>query len=191
MTATTMTASPDRRRRRRYVALLRGVNVGRAKRITMADLRALVETLGHREVRTLLNSGNVIFTAGPGRTDLVARAIESALFERVGFESRVTVLEAARFAQVVAENPFRDDAIDPSRLLVAFPRDPVRARARLASLARQEWTPDRFALGEHAAYLWCVDGITESELLKHVGRALGDGVTTRNWATVTKIGSVL
>jgi uncharacterized protein (DUF1697 family) len=180
-----MTSRPTR-----FVALLRGVNVGRAKRIAMADLRALVESLGYTDVRTLLNSGNVVFSARRASTAALARAIEASLAERLGVESRTTVLSAAEMAEVVAGNPFGDRAHDPKRMLVAFLRDPDGAR-KLEPLLAAEWGTDAIAMGERAAYLWCAGGILESRLLDAVTRALRDGTTTRNWSTVLKLHSLL
>jgi uncharacterized protein (DUF1697 family) len=169
-----------------YVALLRGINVGRAKRVAMADLRAVVEDLGFEDVRTLLNSGNVVFggrRAVPG--DAAAR-IEKALATRVGVTARVTVLTAAELAAAVAENPLREIADDPSRHLVAVLRDPAD-RPKLESLLKQDWAGDVLAVGTRVAYLWCAGGILESRLAEAVNRILGDGVTTRNWATLLKL----
>jgi uncharacterized protein (DUF1697 family) len=170
---------------RRHVALLRGINVGRAKRVAMADLRALVQGLGYGDVRTLLNSGNVLFTSG-GTPDDAAARIEAALAARLGVASRVTVLAAAELAAIVAGNTLRDVVTEPSRLLVAVLRDPADRR-RLEPLAAQAWAPEALALGPRAAYLWCPDGVLVSRLPEAVARALGDGVTTRNWATMSKL----
>jgi uncharacterized protein (DUF1697 family) len=168
------------------VALLRGINVGRAKRVAMADLRAVVAGLGFGDVRTLLNSGNVVYTA-PGVAPREAAArIERALVERLGVSSRTTALTAAELAAAVGGNPLGEVATDPSRHLVAFLTDPAD-RAKLAPLADQEWTPDRLAVGERVAYLWCPEGFLASRLREAVDRALGDATTTRNWATVTKL----
>jgi len=176
---------------RRFVALLRGINVGRAKRVAMADLRALVESLGHHDVRTLLNSGNVVFSVqGRAASPAIAAAIERALAERVGIESRVTVLSAPEMASVVTENPFAGSVADPARLLVAFCRDAEGPRA-LAPLLAEEWGTDALAVGSRAAYLQCTGGILESRLVEAVGRALRDGVTTRNWSTVQKLHALL
>jgi uncharacterized protein (DUF1697 family) len=169
-----------------HVALLRGINVGRAKRIAMADLRSLVEGLGYGDVRTLLNSGNVVFTAPRGSATAAAHRIEEAIQERLGIASRVTVLDAATLDAIVAGNPLQDVAADPTRLMVAVLNDPAH-RSRLAPLLAQEWTPDVLAAGDRAAYLWCPNGILESPLAEAVGRALRDGVTTRNWATLQKL----
>jgi uncharacterized protein (DUF1697 family) len=171
---------------RRQVALIRGINVGRAKRVAMADLRALVEGLGYSNVRTLLNSGNVVYTSpGVAPGDSAAR-IEQALATELGVSARVTVLASAELAAAVAENPLLEVADDPTRLLVSVFRHPAD-RSKLESLLKQDWAPERLALGERVAYLWCAGGILESRVAEAVGRALGDGVTSRNWATVMKL----
>jgi uncharacterized protein (DUF1697 family) len=168
-----------------HVALLRGINVGKAKRVSMADLKALVEGLGYRDVRTLLNSGNVVFTAR-AKPEAAAARIEKALAERTGVSARVTVLTAAELAAAVAENPLLQIADDPTRLLVAVVNDPAY-RTRVLPLMEQDWAPERLGVGTRVAYLWCPDGILASRLSAAVGRALGDGVTARNWATVLKL----
>lgn len=171
-----------------HVALLRGINVGRAKRVAMADLRALVEGLGYTDVRTLLNSGNVVFTASGKAVppDAIAARIQAALLARLHISARVVVITATSLAAIVDGNTVRDAIEDPSRFLVAFVGT-ASDRSRLDDLAKQEWTPDVLLLGPQAAYLWCQGGILASRLFEAVARALGDGVTTRNWATVTKL----
>jgi uncharacterized protein (DUF1697 family) len=170
----------------RQVALLRGINVGRAKRVAMADLRALVAELGYGDVRTLLNSGNVVYTAPGGAPEEAAARIEAAIRARLGITSRVTVLTAAEVAAAVAGNPLGGVADNPSRLFVAVLRDPAD-RAMLEPLAERDWGREVLALGERVAYLWCPDGSMGSQLPEAVGRVLGDAVTTRNWATLTKL----
>ena len=170
----------------RHVALLRGINVGRAKRVAMADLRALVEGLGYRDVRTLLNSGNVVFTVPASSRKGPARRIENAMTERLGVTARVTVLSAEELAAVVAENPLGRIADDPSRLLVTVLTDPAD-RKGLFPLARQAWSPEALGVGTRAAYVWCPKSMIESPLFAAVTRLLGDRATTRNWATITKL----
>ena len=169
----------------RMVALIRGINVGRAKRVAMADLRALVSDLGYGDVRTLLNSGNVVFAAGVAPDDAAAR-IEEGLAARLGVSARVVAFSAEALAAVVAENPLLEVADNPSRLMVSFLLDSAD-RARLTALEEQDWTPEVLALGAHAAYLWCPEGLRDSPLSRAVNRALGDAVTTRNWSTVLKL----
>jgi len=171
----------------RQIALLRGINVGRAKRVAMADLRVLFEGLGYREVSTLLNSGNVVFTAS-GKSAVAATAvrIEKALVEKLGVASRVFVLDAADLATMVAENPHGKIAHDPSRFLLAVTAT-ASDHAKLALLEKQVWKPDALAVGKRVAYLWCADGLIESKLAQAVNRTLGEAVTTRNWATMNKL----
>jgi len=169
-----------------HVALIRGINVGKAKRVAMADLRGLMEKLGYGEPRTLLNSGNVVFDAGREAPGKVAARVEQGMAAKLKVSARVTVLTAADFATVVEENPLGRVADDPSRLLVAFLTNPADAK-RLQPLVLQAWKPEALGLGSRAAYLWCPAGLIESRLAEAVGRVLGEATTTRNWATVTKI----
>ncbi len=169
-----------------HIALLRGINVGRAKRVAMADLRALIEELGYGDVRTLLNSGNVVFRASAKTAGNAAARIEASLAAKLGVSARVTMLTATELAGIVVENPMLGIANDSSRLLVAVLSDPAD-RARLEPLLEQDWAPDALALGRRVAHVWCAGGILESRLAQAVGRALGSAATTRNWATILKL----
>lgn len=169
-----------------YVALLRGINVGRAKRIAMADLRKVIEDLGFTEVRSLLNSGNVAFMGPKATHKDVRRAIEETLVMKLGVPSRVTVLDSEELAQVVAENPLTERAEEPARLLVFFLTRP-RDRALLEPLAVNDWGTEALALGRRAAYVWCPNGILQSRAAGAVGNELGDATTSRNWSTVLKL----
>ncbi len=174
----------------RFVALFRGINVGRAKRVAMADLRELIEGLGYDDVRTLLNSGNVVFSAPAAAANKAGPLIEESLAAKLGVSARVTILTASELAGIAAENPMLEIADDPSRLLVAVWNDPTD-RARLEPLLEQDWNCDALAIGTRVAYVWCAGGILESRLLQAVGRALGNSVTTRNWATILKLQALL
>jgi uncharacterized protein (DUF1697 family) len=169
-----------------HVALLRGINVGRAKRVAMADLRALVEGLGYTDARTLLNSGNVVFTARGTAGASAGARIEKALVKELGVPARTIVLTAGELAVAVAANPLLAIADDPSRLLVAFLAE-AADRARLQPLVKDKWGREAIALGTRVAYLWCADGILTSPVATAVGRAVGDRVTSRNWTTVLKL----
>jgi len=168
------------------VALLRGVNVGRGNRISMAALRDLVSNLGYGDVRTLLNSGNVVFTVPRTAPRDAASRIEDALTAEVGISARVTVLSSAELATVIEENPLLKYADNHSRLLVALLRDPAD-RAKLSPLSKQDWGKDALGVGTRAAYLWCAQGVIASKLNEAVNRLLGEGVTSRNWATILKL----
>ena len=169
-----------------HIALLRGINVGTAKRVPMAELREIFAGLGYTGVSTLLNSGNVVFTARRVTPARAEERIEKAILARFGFPSSVTVITAEELAAIVKENSLREAATDHSRLLIAVFKT-SDARAQLLPLAEQTWTPGLLALGARAAYLWCPEGLLDSPLATAVTRALGDAVTTRNWATVLKL----
>jgi uncharacterized protein (DUF1697 family) len=171
------------------VALLRGVNVGRGNRIAMADLRALLVELGYTDVRTLLNSGNAIFSGRLRPPKDTAERIQKALSAKHGLTARVMVLDAEELGLVIRENPLLAVATNPSRMLVAVLADPSD-RVKLLALARQDWGADALGIGSRAAYLWCSEGVLKSELNAAVNKSLGDAVTSRNWATMLKLGTM-
>jgi uncharacterized protein (DUF1697 family) len=169
-----------------HVALIRGINVGRAKRVAMADLKALVEELGYTGVKTLLNSGNVVFASTRGKPAAAASRIEEGLIRRLGVSARVFVITAGELKAIVAENPLAAVAKDPSRLLLSVLGNPAD-RSLLEPLARQSWDPDALALGSRVAYLWCSRGVLQSPMAEAVNRVLGEMTTARNWATMQKL----
>lgn len=175
---------------RRYVALLRGINVGRGNRVAMVDLRQILSELGFTGVRTLLNSGNVVFDARAAHAvDLAARICE-AVSGRLGLRLRVVVADEAEIDAALKDDPLAFQATDPSRSLVAFLAEPSDS-SRLATLAARDWSPEAFALGSGVAYLWCPNGVSDSPLAIALGRELGDAVTVRNVGTVAKIAAMM
>jgi len=172
---------------RRVVALLRGVNnIGSAKRIAMADLKTLVEELGFLEVRTLLNSGNVVFTLPTGSRGDPAARIEKRLTSRYGIRCRVTVLSAGQVASVVRDNPLAGLANTPSHMLIVVPAA-ASDQVRLRPLLEKRWGREKLALGKRVAYLWCAEGVADSRLWPAVDRALERTGTARNMATMRRI----
>ena len=170
----------------RGVALLRGINVGRAKRIAMADLRALFAELGLTDARTLLNSGNVVFGSPRHRPAAAAALIEAVLPARLGVAARVTVLDAGQLATLVAANPLAAQFEDHSRLL-AFILPGAQQAGLLTPLAAQDWGRDRLHVAGNAAYVACPGGVLDSKLAMTVTRLLGEHTTSRNWNTVLKL----
>jgi uncharacterized protein (DUF1697 family) len=168
------------------VALLRGINVGTAKRVAMAELRTLIEALGYGDVRTLLNSGNVVFTASREKPRDTATRIEKAIATRLGVATRVTVLTGKEVAAAVRDNPLASVADNPSRLLLMAPADP-QALAQLKPLIKERWAPEALAIGSRVAYLWCANGVVDSRLWAAANRSLEDAGTARNLATMTKL----
>lgn len=173
--------------RSRRVAFLRGVNnVGKATRVSMADLRDLFEGLGFRDVRTVLNSGNVVFSVPDGRRAGVRDRVQTALAARLGLSTPVIVLSGAEVVAAVRDNPLAVVATDPSRLLVVVLRKPSD-RDRLGPLLGKRWAPERLAVGRRVAYLWCARGVADSDLWPSVDRALDRSGTARNMGTMTKL----
>jgi uncharacterized protein (DUF1697 family) len=171
----------------RQVALLRGVNnPGSARRIAMADLRTIVENLGCGDVRTLLNSGNVVFSVPDDRRDDIAARIEKSLALKMAVPCGVTILSAREIGAAVRDNPFAHLADNPSRLLVMVPRERSHRRL-LQPLLKQRWHPEALALGTRVAYLWCANGVADSALWPAFDRALEKTGTARNIATMTKL----
>ena len=174
----------------RYVALFRGINVGKAKRIAMADLRQLLQTLGYTGVKTLLNSGNAVFDA-PKETALHhAQRIQAAVAAALGVDALVIVKSAQDIGEAVRGNPLQDTATDPSRLLVALTQDTTSLQS-LQILTDQDWGPETLRLGTHAAYLWCGNGILDSKIAVRLLKDLSESGTTRNWATLEKIQALM
>lgn len=165
----------------RYVALLRGINVGHAKRVAMADLRDVFTEFGYEDVKTLLNSGNVVFTAS--RKPSTAK-IEQAVLDATGVASRVTVITGDDLGAAVRDCPLTVD--DDKRFGLAVFASTADAQ-RLRPLADRDWSPEALAVGERVAYISCPEGFRASAVSDAIAEQVGDRVTTRNWATVQKI----
>jgi uncharacterized protein (DUF1697 family) len=173
----------------RRVAFLRGINVGTAKRIAMADLRELFESLGHDAVRTVLNSGNVVFTVTKKSAGDEATRIEKAIAARLGVGTRVSILTAAEVRGAVEANPLVAVADNPSRLLLVVLRDPKLA-LQLRPLLKQRWAPEALAIGKRVAYIWCGESLVDSRVWAAVNRIVGDGGTARNFTTMSKLAAL-
>jgi uncharacterized protein (DUF1697 family) len=152
----------------------------------MADLCKLVSSLGFSDVRSVLNSGNVVFSGPPTAPARVAAAIEELLVLRLGVGARVIVLDHDELSAIIEDNPLLGQATDQSRLLAFVFADPA-LRDQLEPLCRQDWQPGAFAVGRFAAYVWCPDGVLDSAAAAAVGKVLGDKTTSRNWKTVCKL----
>lgn len=172
----------------RIAALLRGINVGGANKIAMAELRALVAELGFLSVGTHLQSGNVVFSAPGSSPEQAAAAIEAAIRERFGLGIPVLARTAQELSRIVDAHPLRDLASNPSRMLVVFLSAPVDG-ARIAEVREQQYAPDRFVAGEREIYVWAPNGVSETKLTyafweKQLG---GITATARNWNTVERL----
>ena len=173
----------------RYVALFRGINVGKAKRVAMADLRALLGNMGFTDVATLLNSGNAVFTADAEPANGLAARIRAEVAKKLKVDALVILKSRKDIAAILKGNELEKVA-DASRLLVAMANDP-KVIIALKKWTRQTWGDDRVHVNVHAAYLWCANGILESKLAESLLKDLSGAGTTRNWATLNKIHALL
>jgi uncharacterized protein (DUF1697 family) len=169
-----------------HVALLRGINLGSSRRVAMADLRALLTEAGYDDVRTHLQSGNVVLSAG-AKPEALAEALETLLAERFGMEIPVVVRSRAQLESVVQHDPLGDVADDPKKYVVTFlSGEPDASFVR--TIADGDHDPERFAAHGHDLYTWHPNGIQKSKLARLVGdKRLGVTATARNWTTVTRL----
>jgi uncharacterized protein (DUF1697 family) len=181
----------------RYVALLRGINVGGRNRVAMADLRQLTEALGHTEVATYIQSGNVLFTSPDTDCGALADALEQTIARSLPVRPAVVVLSRADLAQVIADNPFPGGEANPRCLHAVFRRLDLAPEAIAAVEAAQQRAGAKGSRDEavpvgRALFLWTPDGLGRSELAAQLARSgvQADG-TARNWATVTRLAAML
>ncbi|HMC51288.1 MAG TPA: DUF1697 domain-containing protein [Acidimicrobiales bacterium] len=166
---------------RKYVGLLRGVNVAGKNQVPMAGLRALFESLGCTDVSTYVQSGNVIFTSA-GR--VTAKALEAAIEGNLGVATTVVLRTPAELRQVLDANPF--PAADTSKLHVGFMAHLPSAPAA-EGLDRARFLPEEFAVTRAEVYLHLPNGMGRAKLPAYLDRRLDVAMTVRNWNTVTKL----
>ena len=170
-----------------YVAMLRGINVGGHQKVSMAALRTLVTDLGHSEVATYIQSGNVVFKSRAGDSTRVARAIEARIKRDLGMSVTVVVRTGAELARVAAANPFLKAGKDAATLYVIFLASAPDA-ALVKKLDPRAFKPDEFRLIRQEIYAHYPKGYGRSKMTNNVfeGR-LNVAGTARNWNTVTRL----
>jgi uncharacterized protein (DUF1697 family) len=169
----------------RYVALLRGINVGKAHQLGMPRLAELLGARGHENVRTHLRSGNVVLDSPLGEAELAAD-LTGAIEKEFGFAVPVVVRTGKELAALVDDDPFATVSTDPARYLVTFFPEPP-ARDRVTSLPPVEGGGEYLVRGREL-YLWLPDGVANTPLAAWKwDKLLGVAGTGRNWNTVTKL----
>jgi uncharacterized protein (DUF1697 family) len=184
MTRTTPSASATT-----FVAFLRGINVGRARQVQMADLRDIAESLGYGVVRTHLRSGNLVFSAagmgaerGQAIADELARAIEARLRMAVS----VVVRSADELGTIVEAASWLPGQDDGSRRHVVFLAESLAPDVR-DWLASDDFSPDAVRPSFRELYVWYEHGTSGSTTADRIGRRLPRTATDRNWNTVTRL----
>ncbi len=175
----------------RYIALLRAINVGGNSTIKMAELRALGERLGFAAVKTLLQSGNLIFEAGETDTQALEQRWEQAVAETFGVPAAFMIRTTPQWRALIDANPFPAEAgTDPAHLLALACKQDI-TEASVEALRAAIVGPERIAAGERCLYAHYPEGIGRSKLtVKLIERRLGTLVTGRNWNTVLSLESV-
>lgn len=180
----------------RYLALLRGINVGGHNKVAMSDLRDLASGLGHADVATYIQSGNMVFSTAETDPPKLADALEFEIAARLGVRPAVVVISAAELGQVIADNPFPAEA-NPKCLHAVFRRDApdaagIAAVAAAVQRAREAGSDDDAAIVGRTLYLRTPDGLGRSDLAAELLRSRMQAAgTARNWATVTRLMAML
>lgn len=173
----------------RQIVLLRGINVGKAKRIAMADLRELLTGLGHTEVTTLLNSGNAVVSTDAKARD-TENAVHAAIANRYGFDVAVAVRTADQLAKAMAADPFAKIATDGAKHFIGFCSEAPKAAAAkdFAALSNDDF---QVAAARDHLYAWCPAGLLDSGLGSvDLPLVLGVDCTMRNWNTAVKLAAL-
>ncbi len=170
------------------ICLLRGVNVGGHNMIKMDALRALCESLGHCDVQTYVQSGNVVFQtkerdAVKGRR----RKSKTAIEKKHGFRPDVILRTAAEMREVIARNPFaKRKGIEPAKLIVTFLASELTAESQAALLGLKP-KPEELRLNGREVYVYFPDGMGSSKFTPILSRTLKNKGTARNWNSVMKL----
>jgi uncharacterized protein (DUF1697 family) len=168
------------------VALLRGVNVGGKAKLAMADLREVATGCGYDDVRTCIQSGNVVFSTSTRSTaTAVEQKLAAAIAAATAVSPAVIVRTRAELVAVVADNPFAQRGEDPAHLHVSFTSGSAKAAVTLADL--DEYAPEEVMAVGRQIYFFLPTGVGRSKLAADFARQKTAAGTLRNWRTVTKL----
>lgn len=170
----------------KYIALLRGINVGGRNSLPMKELITILEALGLENIQTYIQSGNVVFT-GKKQKDLTTK-ITTAIEKAKGFAPHVLLLSENELKKAVSNNPF--DTSDGKALHFSF-LDRAPSNPDIESLAAVQTKNESFLLEGKVFYLHAPDGIGRSKLASKVEKAMGVPVTARNWNTIDQLLTML
>lgn len=175
-----------------FVGLIRGINIGGHKKVAMADVRAMLARLGFKNVRSLLNSGNVVFSGAARPAEAMERLLEGEMAKRFGLQADWFVRTAAEWADVVRRNPFPEAARrDPGRLVVICTKDAPAPKA-VKTLQASITGPEIVRAHGRQVYVTFPAGQGTSDLtLPVIEKALGTRGTGRNWNTIVKLDAAL
>ena len=177
-----------------HVALLRGINVGGKNMLPMKDLVGMFDAAGCTDVRTYIQSGNVIFEApagAPAGTQEIAEAVKASIEKRFGFRIPVILRTSQQLRKAIRDNPFLAAVEDPKALYVYFLADLPNARA-ISALDPGRSAPDAFHARGQEIYLHLPNGMARTKLTNaYFDAKLSTVCTARNWATVLKLADLM
>jgi uncharacterized protein (DUF1697 family) len=171
----------------RLVALLRGINVGGRKKVPMARLREVLEAAGFEDVKTYVQSGNVVLSAPRRSPAKIGREIEAAIEAEFGFDVAVVMRTRDELAALVEDDPLGDVATNPTYRVVVFLAEKLD-RSRLADVEPDAFAPEAFELRDREIVMWAPEGQRDSRIVKTLTeKRTGVVGTARNWRTVEKL----
>ena len=168
-----------------YIAMLRGINIGPHKRMKMEKLRGSCEALGFEEVKTYIQSGNIVFRARKIRPQALTKKLEEQIVRDFGFSSDIILRSKEELEHIVTGNPLlKERALDRSKLHVVFAREGP-SPAAIRKLESLTLAPDMMRHVGQEIYFYFPNGVSGSSLWKHpLDRVLEVPITMRNWRTV-------
>jgi uncharacterized protein (DUF1697 family) len=171
-----------------YIAILRGINVSGQKKILMEDLRYLMEGQGFQNVRTYIQSGNIIFESTETLSEKIRSKIENTIFNKYGFHVPVIIRTKDEMENVISNNPFLNrENINEDKLHVTFFNEPPD-KERIKEIEKVNYSPDEFFFSDKEVYLHCPEGYGRTKLSNNfIEKKLKKTATTRNWKTVKKL----
>lgn len=172
----------------KYIALLRGINVGGKNKIKMFELKNMFESLNYKNVRTYIQSGNVIFDNEITDTIKLANSIENKINEMFGLLVKIIIRTDEEFRNIVKNNPFVNEPnIELDKLHVIFMLDKLETDAELLLSIKKEEN-EKYLINSREIYLYCPNGYGKTKLNNAMfEKKLNTVSTTRNWKTINNI----
>jgi len=172
------------------IALLRGINMGGHHKLPMNELFSLLTEMGLRDIRTYIQSGNVVFRSDAKDKATLAAKISVAIEAQHGFAPHVLLLDADELRKAMANNPYPEAEAVPTSLHLLFLAE-VPRHADLNGLEALKTASERFALKGKVFYLHAPEGVGRSKLAARAEKLLGVAASGRNWNTVCKLAEMV
>ncbi|MDT0643925.1 DUF1697 domain-containing protein [Zunongwangia sp. F363] len=174
----------------KYIAILRGINVGGKRKIPMAELREKLGFLGFKNVKTYIQSGNIIFSHDKEKALEIATQLEEFILDTYGFQVPVIIRSAEEIAKAISENPFLSKEIDIERLHLTFLKQ-IPDAEKIEKAKNANYEPDDFKVLNNNVFIYCSGKYSDSKLTnKFFEDKFKVSATTRNWKTVLKLASL-